>query len=213
MKLNKEKELFGNTYEITLSRIGINSPIINLFIDVNKNLWCSTNDRLYHYQFDKEILSSFIIPDQTKIVHLASRNLQTFVLLSDNTIATLDTINNTFKNETVTSCADELRPRLYLDTTSTLWVYTSKGNFLKSYNTTKREWFNFQGTERFYGKDNIVMTLIDEGDGNIWIGTDNQGIFILNNLNKEFKQHSRIKNEHFTKISNHINCLDRKSVE
>ena len=204
---NREKDEFVNSIEIPLSRLGINSPIINLFIDVNKNLWCSTNDRLYHYQFDKEILSSFIIPDQTKIVHLASRNLQTFVLLSDNTIATLDTINNTFKNETVTSCADELRPRLYLDTTSTLWVYTSKGNFLKSYNTTKREWFNFQGTERFYGKDNIVMTLIDEGDGNIWIGTDNQGIFILNNLNKEFKQHTRIKNEPFTLISNHINCF------
>ena len=204
---NREKDVFMNSIHLPLEQLGIQTAISKLFIDEDKDIWCTAGDTLFHYVFDKGELLSYTIPEKAEVVHLSSRKLNSYLLLSNNEIARVDTTNNTLKVEYTTICADAYRPRLYLDTTLTLWVYTSQGTYLSSYDTKSKIKASFPGSEMFYKEDNIIMSLIDDGMGNIWIGTDNQGIYVCNSLRKEFQHYYREKNEVFTLPSNHINCF------
>ena len=211
---NREKDEFINSIHLPLERIGIKATISKLFIDEDKNMWCNAGDTLFHYQFDKKELSHYIIPEATEVIHLSSRGANSYILLSNNEIVRTDTTNNTLLAECATNCANEFRPRIYLDTTHTLWVYTSQGSHISSYDSKRKLWVNFPGFELFDKGQNIVMSLIDDDMGNIWIGTDNQGIYICNSSRKDVQHYQRKKDVAFTLPSNHINCFfkDDKGV-
>ena len=70
-----------------------------------------------------------------------------------------------------------------------------------------KRWIDFPGYEMFDKNQNIITSIIDDGTGNVWIGTDNQGIYISNSLHKNVQHYFRKKDVPFTLTSNHINCF------
>ena len=66
---NRETDEFVNTIHLPLKEIGIDAPIHKLFIDEDKNIWCSTQDTLSHYHFGKKQLNNYPIAQGAEVIY------------------------------------------------------------------------------------------------------------------------------------------------
>ena len=67
------------------------------------------------------------------------------------------------------------RSRLYMDTNGRLWYYDLHESHLYRLNEDAATWNDHSAEGLLAGK--MMTDVMDDGDGNLWIGTDNNGIF------------------------------------
>lgn len=74
------------------------------------------------------------------------------------------------------------------------------------YDPNAKEWFSFPGEKEITNE--LITAVIDDGKGNIWIGTDNKGIYI--SYHQDGKGYERLSKEvdnPFSLPNNHICCF------
>lgn len=82
----------------------------------------------------------------------------------------------------------------YEDRKNNIWIATSTGLFVRTYNTTEIKWVNYSfGT---------ITGITEDTRGNIWVSGKSSGIFMLPTFNGITINESKI--EHFTKESGHL---------
>lgn len=92
-----------------------------------------------------------------------------------------------------------------MDTQFRLWIYTIYTSNLQCYDIQNRKMFEFSGKETI--QSDIVKAIIDDGNGNIWIGTNSKGIYILNEQTDNLMHIHRDSGTPFSLSSNHINSF------
>ena len=204
---NRETDELENKIEKPLGKLGIQGVAKQLYIDEDHNLWCIVNHSLYHYQFKKNKLSHFSLPDSAQIMDLTCRQSNAYLLLSDGNIATINWSSNTIQHETQIKLYSEFQSHIYIDSTYNLWLYATHGSHIECYSPKEKEWVSFAGQKELNNGHNIITTVTDDGKGNIWIGTDNKGIFICHSYNNKFTQINKEGDKLFSLPSNHITSI------
>lgn len=91
---DRESDELKNCVQGKLEKLGIRNHFKQLFIDEENNLWCSTTDTLYFYQFAKRKLSQIPLPHDIEIADLSARRSYAYLLLNDGSIITIDWVSN-----------------------------------------------------------------------------------------------------------------------
>lgn len=89
---------------------------------------------------------------------------------------------------------------------SRLWLYVPHTKGVCCYDPNAKEWFSFPGEKEITNE--LITAVIDDGKGNIWIGTDNKGIYI--SYHQDGKGYERLSKEvdnPFSLPNNHICCF------
>lgn len=167
------------------ARYGIRDSVHRLFVDANRDLWCAAagNRKLYLYDFRQQKLSTIAQTKGEQVIDVCCRDDEVRVLTS-----AFSWNDFQFNEHTHT----------YLDTQARWWlynVYESRLLQLDEHAQVVKDW---SGTSGLQGKR--FTHLIDDEDGNLWIGTDDDGVLILD---KHGIVHPIITND----IANHINYL------
>ncbi len=204
---NREKDQMDNKIQIPLAKLNISSDVKQLFVDEDKNLWCVTADSILYYKFDQKKLFRLPIQPKIQIMDLACRNSQVYFLLSNGSIATVNWQSNQIEHETHIEWFSGFKHHIYMDTSLCLWLYATHGSSITCYSTKEQKWVNFPGQEKLCNGHNIITTVTDDGKGNVWIGTDNEGIYISRKYVNQFTQLHKESNKLFSLPSNHITCF------
>lgn len=201
---NREKDELDNNIQAHLNKMGITGTPKKMFVDENKNLWCIVGNTLFHYQFEQERLFSFVLPDAISLLYLTCRETSAYLLLSDGCIASINWKEKKIQKETSIELNAGFHPHIYLDTFFNIWFYVTHGSQVKCYSTTEKEWIAFPGQEVLKNDHNNITTVADDGKGNIWIGTDNNGVFICHYYKKQFTKICKEASKMYSLPSNHI---------
>lgn len=202
---NREQDEIDNKIRPILNQWGIDGEISNLFVDEDQNLWCVADDRLYYYNFSQKELFTFSLPDKGKVLQLACRKSVAYLLFSNGNVSTIDWKSRTIRKETKINLLPGLMHRMYIDTFARLWFYAAHSSGIHCYDTHSRSRVSFAGQDEL--KNDFITAFMDDGSGNIWIGTDNKGIYIINNRNDHFTRLYKEADNLFSLPNNHINCF------
>lgn len=186
----------------------INSnSILSIFEDSKHRLWIGTdgkglnlydrqNDRFYHYQEDINNNSSL---SNDVVLDIYEDNI------GDIWIATLGGINrinkegmrfghiNSHPVDKNTLSKNEIRA-IYEDRSGTLWVGTDRGGLNKIQNlnmsNVKPKYTHFNMNNHSGISDNVILSILEDKQGNMWFGTYTGG---LNKYNKKTEQFTHFK--------------------
>lgn len=208
---NREKDELDNRVHIPLAKLGIPGTPKQLFIDEEQNLWCVVDNTLYTYRFAQKELLKLSIPINVAVVELVCRGFTPYLLLSDGHVVTIDWAQRTIRKVVEAEPQDGFQPRIYLDTAYNLWIYSLHDSDIKCYATLEHRWIDFGGRDELNRTYTTITTVIDDGKGSIWIGTDNRGVFIYDYKEGKHTWISKEPNKLYALPNNHITAIFKDS--
>ena len=152
----------------------------NVFIDNDKGLWIEADHKLYHFQPDHSF-KVYSLPFSTRVDNLTKVDSQIYLTT---TLAwhKLDIHTGAFTElEQPKAIGEQVQKKknlhTYADKSHDLWIYATEDNKLwrKRYYSDDLEPIEIPSASSNYR----IQDIIDDNNGNIWIATDHQGIFIL----------------------------------
>ena len=203
---NREKDEIDDHITPILEQFGIYGTPDNLYIDKDLNLWCTVNSTLYYYVFRQKELYTLSLPQNCQVLQIDCYQSNAYVLLSDSYIYHIDWRAQSLCKEVQIVLPLGWKQRMYIDTFSRLWLYVPHTKGVCCYDPNAKEWFSFPGEKEITNE--LITAVIDDGKGNIWIGTDNKGIYI--SYHQDGKGYERLSKEvdnPFSLPNNHICCF------
>ena len=194
----------------TPSSIGIRheiSEISDIYIDEDKDVWYETHGKICRYNCLKNTHEEYDLPDGLTTKHITCRNNVAYLLLSDESIRSLDPTRGIIAYETETNMDEGFHSIIYLDTYYNLWTYSTHQIGIKSYNTIEKEWFESIGNKDLLREQCSITHIDDEGNGNIWIGTDNNGVLICHRSTSKTEWINTSSQADKTHPNNHITTI------
>ncbi|MDO4180168.1 MAG: two-component regulator propeller domain-containing protein [Bacteroidales bacterium] len=204
-RYDREQDKLEDDLQPVLNGYGIAGEVGFLTVDKDYNLWCVVADTLYYYDFSQRKLCTFSLPKKKKVEQLACRSACAYVLFSDGEIARIDLESQTIVAETRKILRPGLRYTLYIDTIDRLWFYASHTSGLQCYGMNPKQWISYIGQQELASA--LITTVMDDGNGNLWIGTDDKGIYVSFNKEKQLVWMNKQPNNPFSLADNHINCF------
>lgn len=211
---NRVKDCVEDNITDILQGVDIQDEIELLSVDYDHNIWLSAGGELIYYEMDEDRVSNFALASDDKIKWIECRNKQAYILFTDGAVRKVDLRTKRLSDEIFLSLSDHPHHRMYLDYALNLWFYTphSSEDALQYYNSQTKVLKKFMdyNNRAYY----FVTAVIDDGKGNIWIGTDNTGITIYNINSNECTEIMYEKNNRFSIPTNHIDCFyhDRQNI-
>lgn len=168
-----------------LFRYGMEGDIRQLFPDADGNLWAVRADVpcLYHYDYATCRLASVPLPAGDRVLGICRRDDRvTLLLTSADGISQLFSIAVGSSSLTLRRMASVPRPlgegaTLYADTRGRIWIYFPHKQGILCYDELTCQWCDLSDSADFAGK--LITCMADDGEGNLWIGTGNAGVRVL----------------------------------
>ena len=189
-----------------LAALGIEGRMKLFYVDDRNNLWVVTEEGLFHYDYAQHALIRIANYSGIPILHIVSKEGTTIIVTEDYKIY------NVFLKERRLVQIGQASPtpynrdsRVYIDNHSNLWFYYSHSlaNSVKLLSLKTRQWRQLDELKQM--DDFIVNTIIEDFNGNLWIGTENEGIHVFdyNENSLKWVNHTDAFKEH----SSHISCF------
>lgn len=199
-----------------LCRYGIRDSINLLYVDENHNLWCwsDTSNTLYHYDFSKKELNSKTITSEGHPWSIYCRNNRAYLLTTDkNGTARVWHLNINTLNVSPMPVPDihvNDRTHLYIDTHDRLWLYTTNEHYLLYLDEKTYQWRDAIKLSKV-NHEIMVSAINDDGD-DIWLGTGNHGVYIINGHN--LNNIDQLRYESPVPLNdNHISCFYKDEAQ
>lgn len=208
---NRERDEIDPDIATILAPLGITGEINNLFIDQDKNLWCVTGHTLFYYKFMQKELFTLEIPPNIQVLQLECYHSNAYILLSDSHMYNIDWRTGYLTQETRISIPPGWTQRMYMDSSHRIWFYVIHTRGLRCYDTKTKQWVIYPGYEEI--NSNLITGVIDDNNGHIWVGTDNQGIYLINDTDKTYDRVCRDIDNLYSLPNNHISCFYRNESD
>lgn len=193
---NSESETFNREVHAWLCEVGIDGTPALVYIDHNKNMWFYIKGKgCYLYIPESQLLYPLLFDthqlpegDITDIVECREG-----ILLVYNTgrLVCLDTRTNKIKWQQ-DDLARELGTdkqgifTLFVDRDNDIWMYSPFGIWV--YSPEQKKWLSWLANIIKRRSHNMVRAVSQDKQGRIWIGTDQDGIDILDKKTGEVRQ-------------------------
>ena len=182
-----------------LARLGIKANVDFVDVDSDKGLWCSVgSDTLYYYSFRDKLLRSMAI--RARPLCADCRDGHGVVLFGNGDLTEVNWHTGRLRAVARLEMFPYSEFRMYIDTSLRLWVIDrmSPGGLCLSVAGGKPCGIDFG--------DSLVKAIAEDDSGNVWLGTNNDGIRIISTDGTHVEitadEHSA-----YGLRSNHINYL------
>ena len=179
----RDMQTWVNDGEERLAAMGVSGKLQQFYVDDERGLWVATDRGLWHQDFnDKASMSAMRTETGAiKIRHIVSRNGTTLVVSADYDIykvtanGRLALLTRHPKPE-----AEDRDSRAMLDSRMNLWLYHAHNAVgeLRVWSMGSGEWIQPAALLRLDGNV-TVNALAEDREGRLWVGTGNQGIYVL----------------------------------
>lgn len=211
---HRDMDSFDGNILPQLSRYNIKCKPERIVIDNDRNLWAWRGQQLVKYDFARRKLMDYTIPHGRRMVNMACRHGRAWLLLADksrqnsaNVEGELWHIENSqqpiFAARTGFSASEQ--SRIYIDTTGRPLYYDIHSFHLLAFNQFPSSWTDIARQPSMSGK--MITTVMDDDMGNLWIGTDNHGMTVIDRNSYNIVSMRSDDSERFSPYYNHIVCF------
>ena len=200
---DRETDQLTSDIVAPLASLGIHGNIEQLHTDEHKNLWCISGNILYKYMYAEQSLYNLELP-AGKVITYTYRDNLAYLLFENGDIYKADIRRKRLRQ----TCFRLDRPAkgvIYLDTQGRLWCHRKEEPGINCYDTRKQAFVSFSSQQIL--DTELINAIMDDGRGNVWIGTNNQGILVENKTLMSFTHLCSLPESPFALSSNHINCF------
>lgn len=188
-----------------LQKLGIEGNNVKKFyVDEDGNLWVATDRGLFHQNYHNSRLSRIDCRDVGSILHIVSKNGTTLVISTDYKLYKVcdEDCRLTFLTHHPTFEVESRDSRAMIDSKMNLWLYHvhSPISSLWGYSLGNGQWHQ-PDYLRQLGSDMTLNAMAEDRNGCLWVGTGNQGIYMLSRHEPEITVRA------FRPTSSHITCL------
>lgn len=202
---NRPKDRVDGDITPVLKEYGIYGKTYFLTVDDKHNLWCAADDTLFLYDFARHQLHRMMLPHGKRVMDVTARGTHSNVLLTNGDIGRIDTGNHKIYIDTQMHIIPGQDYRLHIDTRQRMWVYSLHTAGIFCYDLEHKTWIK-DAIEKTIS-DNLITSVLDDGNGNIWIATDNRGIYVKPAHRGGYEHIAKEAGSPFSLHDNHINSL------
>ena len=172
---DRESDALSSKISTVLKGYNIPDSISNLWVGHDGTFWALKHDgsTLYSYNADRKELSKINVDPKNKISQVVSNGDLAFCVLTDGGIMSI-------RNGSVTSFIkpENLKAeKAFLDSMKRLWVISNDAKKLSCIDAVTGKEIK-DDVSPLYNRDR-VKDMEEDGNGNLWIATNSEGIFIL----------------------------------
>jgi ligand-binding sensor domain-containing protein/signal transduction histidine kinase/DNA-binding response OmpR family regulator len=215
-----EYRTFRNNYQDKRS-IG-NNFIRSIFEDTNGKLWIGTDNKIYIYNPTTEDFSLFEaktdkgISVNSAVTAICSENENTIWIgtMTQGAFCYNKNLNKLVQfteNDSLNSLNSNLVWRIYKDYSETIWIGTRGG--MSRFN---RETMNFRtykpANNTNTAGDNEILSVFEDSDGDIWMGTWSGGLFKMDKQSQTFTNFFNIKSSPYVTKIRAINEYEKNKL-
>jgi signal transduction histidine kinase/ligand-binding sensor domain-containing protein/AraC-like DNA-binding protein len=217
----RDKDCFISDIKLFLKKLHIQTDQnYKIYVDKKRNLWVINNKKIFLYNVKKQHTSIFNLKDPIKdptlinitddgeSLYYIQRSGKCWQLNSKTGNFTLIKLPDSINKNTVNYPGE-----IFLDSDNELWVYSGYSNQISYKNKQTQEWKTLALKSQVNIESNSITSIVENSPGEIWIGTDHNGLFIYDktrNLMTNIVYDSWKDNSLF---SDNINCLYRDKNE
>ena len=188
-----------------LKQLGIGGKSISSFyVDEDGDLWVATERGLFHHDYRKAKLCRIDCRGLGQIRHIVAKSGTTLIVTTDYNIYKVCSDNNRLTFLTHHPQFEEVSrdSRAMMDSKMNLWVYNGHSHVssLLGYSIGSGQWHQPEFLHQL-GSDLTVNAMAEDRYGRLWVGTANQGIYLLSGNDSE------VNIRVFRSTSSHITCL------
>ena len=180
------KEQFCPPHKYLADELGITERAQLLYVDSEKNLWIHTskNEMYLHRWSDKQTIAC---PDTEAKAMAMSQTPSGVATLYDNGSITISESNTGRRIDSYpiegnpNSHHDYKNKSLFVDSKGNCWVYSKESTGVAQYIVSEKRWERYTSDEnsRYQLANDRISEVAEDGEGNIWIGSDHGGIQII----------------------------------
>ncbi|MDA3816979.1 MAG: response regulator [Prolixibacteraceae bacterium] len=204
---NRDKDILDNNIKSKLNWLNVAGDVEQLFVDHNRNLWCVIDSTLFYYNYKSKQKSIFPLPKNEHIKWMECRDGNAFILFDSGLLGKVNFSTNSINKELTIELSSSFHHKIYIDDSYNIWFYTaySPDNILRRYNPQTKTWKIL--TDKTKHICDFITSIIDVGNGDIWIGTVEAGVSIYHTKTDSFTNLTYKKDNPFSLSTNHINCF------
>jgi signal transduction histidine kinase/ligand-binding sensor domain-containing protein/CheY-like chemotaxis protein/AraC-like DNA-binding protein len=184
MVYNRSTDGFINNPAPLLTPLGITiSKGYRVHVDKEKDLWVLNGKTLYIYNVEKKSLKTVDV-GTSAAADMADDGENLYLCQAPHSIRK---INKHTGRQTVIPLPQYIKNeipnqdhRVYADSRKGLFLYTSTSDVAYYLKNNVPGWKKVPLNSQLKAESNIVLDVIDDEKGNLWIGTDHKGLFVYN---------------------------------
>jgi len=210
---NRQKDNFITDVPKFLQNLGIQvDGNYKIYVDKRQDLWVLTRQKAFFYDTRKKSLKVFELKvqiDDETTTELADDGESLYGISNS---GFLWQISKRSGNQTLFGVQNivkgEAYPNLYVDSRKGIWIFTSINGVIYRKNPNE-DWVKLS-LSAFANDQNIrILQLMDDANGNIWIGTDHNGLFIYDRANDVIANLLNDPSKSASIASNNVTCIYR----
>jgi len=182
----RNKNYFLSDIKHLLLGLGIQSDQnCKVFVDIKRNLWVFNKKKVFFYNVKKNITTVFKIKiplNDAITANIADNDEFLFAVQNSGVCWQL---NKKSGAQTLIKLPDFIRQnvvnnyiKIYVDFNNGLWLYSYKTDNILYMNNINQEWKEIKLTSEIKSESNLITSIIEDHNGQIWIGTDHKGLFV-----------------------------------
>jgi len=181
-----------------------------VYIDGSKDLWVFSAHKAFHYNFSKKTLQVFTLDsslDQIDDKQMGDDENFLYVLINQGDIVRIDKKTGKQSKEPQEEIdKPEWYYGIYVDSKGGLWL-TGRSDVVYYKRKSGLAWKKILLKSESSAQYNRVLAILDDKKGNLWMGTDHNGIFIYNLITETLSQLTENPEVNSSIASNNISCL------
>ncbi|MDP4269262.1 MAG: two-component regulator propeller domain-containing protein, partial [Bacteroidota bacterium] len=211
---NREKDCFETDVKKFLENLGIKTEgNSKVFVDKLKNLLVFNGNNIYIYNVRGRsliCLRSRVKIDGISSVGFSNDNLYFYVI---QTKGVLWKMNKRTGKQTIIKIPDYIQKltlnnygKIFVDSKNGLWIYSYKNDQLFYKRNDGQDWKTIELKSDIQAQSN-VRTIVEDQNGQIWIGTDHKGLFVYNQQDGTLRNLISQLSNQTTLSANNITCI------
>lgn len=202
---DRDRDSLRSDLAFVLGKYRIKQGIDNLFVDADKNLWCSAAGTLQFYDFRSRRLKTARIPARLQAVQLQASGNDAYLLMSDNALYRVNRQTMTLRQMAAVNLKEGFKKCMLLDSSGRLWIYARHTRGLFCYDTRNREMACWPWLDAL--RHEMITAVCEDAEGRIWVGTDNHGIFVAGFTSSSLRQFTHDISDPYSLPHNHVSSL------
>ncbi len=213
----RDKDCFVTDIPALLQEIGIQvDRNYKVHVDRNHDLWVLSEQKVFCYDTRRKALKVFSIKlqvDEVVTTELSDDGENLYSILRSGILWQINKhtgkqnsfeLRGSFGQEPI----DQYK-KIYIDSHRGIWLYSDKTDQIYYRKSPKSDWTKLLLHSSLKTQSDVVLTVLDDENGHIWIGTDHKGLFIYDRTNGKLTNLLHDPGKNFSIASNNVGCLYR----
>lgn len=212
---NRDKDCFVTDIASLLQGLGIKvDRNYKVYVDKKQDLWVLSGQKAFFYDTRKKIVKVFSIKvhiDEVVTTDLSDDGESLYGLLKSGVLWQIDKFTG---EQTSVDLQNYSKPeilgkynKVYIDSRGGIWLFSFKTDEVIYRKSIKSDWKELALSSSVQTQSNVVLDILDDGNGRIWIGTDHKGLFIYDRANETITNLLHDPETNSSIASNNVSCL------